>query len=305
MNILKAIFISLLIPVLLGSTIYAIVEISSILQTECSKNNPAFNSVFSLIGVLLISLPFLLFFAKAMLFQNTARTSKLLSLNIFFIVVGFLLMVYSEFISASLFTKNLQNTFFGIKLMPSTFVGLANILLFVLYIFWYSKLHRLSKKLSIGQPLPPFDLYQKDELVSTQTLINKPTVFIFYRGNWCPFCIAQIKELSKAYDNAVHQGTQFVLVSPQPDQHSQNLAKKFNMPFLFLRDKENQAAKSLGILHKNGLPFGLQALGYSSDTVMPTVIATNKNGIIEYLDQTDNYRVRPEVNEFINLFVPQ
>jgi hypothetical protein len=67
---------------------------------------------------------------------------------------------------------------------------------------------------------------------------------------------------------------------------------------VFLRDRDNTAAELLGIRHKWGTPMGLQALGYASDTVLPTVILTDAQGNILFSDQTDNYRVRPEPKSF-------
>ena len=44
---------------------------------------------------------------------------------------------------------------------------------------------------------------------------------------------------------------------------------------------------------------GLQALGYASDTVMPTVVITAPGGRILWADETDNYRVRPEPDTYL------
>ena len=43
--------------------------------------------------------------------------------------------------------------------------------------------------------------------------------------------------------------------------------------------------------------FGL--LGYESDTVFPTVLVLDALGVIRWVDQTDNYRVRPEPDTFL------
>ena len=92
--------------------------------------------------------------------------------------------------------------------------------------------------------------------------------------------MAQIKELSKEYKNLESEGIQTVLISPQPHTHTIKLAKKFDVGFQFLVDKNNAAAKLLNIMSKNGLPAGMQVFGYDSDTVMPTVILTDKKGLI-------------------------
>ena len=73
------------------------------------------------------------------------------------------------------------------------------------------------------------------------------------------------------------------------------------MEFDFLTDEGNRAARTLGIESPNGIPMGMQVLGYASDTVLPTVILTNAQGEIVFADQTDNYRVRPEPEVFEKL----
>lgn len=67
-------------------------------------------------------------------------------------------------------------------------------------------------------------------------------------------------------------------------------------------NKGSELAKKWQLLSKNGLPSGLQVLGYDSDTVMPTVILTDACGKIIYSDQTSNYRVRPEPADFLAYF---
>jgi peroxiredoxin len=124
---------------------------------------------------------------------------------------------------------------------------------------------------------------------------------LFYRGNWCPFCTAQIEELAGAYRQLEESGVKIILISPQPAGKNQALASRFDIPLVFLRDPDNAAARQLGILHKWGTPLGLQLLGYGSDTVMPTVILTDASGHIVYSDQTDNYRVRPEPEVFAEI----
>jgi hypothetical protein len=70
----------------------------------------------------------------------------------------------------------------------------------------------------------------------------------------------------------------------------------------FLVDAANRMAEKLGIKAQAGLPAGLEALGYDSDTVMPTVVITDASGVILFADLTDNYRVRPEPDVFLEVF---
>jgi hypothetical protein len=49
----------------------------------------------------------------------------------------------------------------------------------------------------------------------------------------------------------------------------------------------------------------MQALGYASDTVLPTVIITARGGEILWVHETDNYRVRPEPQTYLNVLRKQ
>jgi peroxiredoxin len=184
-------------------------------------------------------------------------------------------------------------------------IALSSVLLVgvFLYIFWYSRLPApRSTTLSVGSPLPNFVLEDSDgHPVSSQGFAGKPTVFLFFRGNWCPLCVAQIREIAAQYRELSNRGAEVALISPQPHTNTRALAKRFDAPMRFLVDPHAQAARQLGIVHEAGLPMGMQALGYDSDTVLPTVIITDASQRILWLSQTDNYRVRPEPETFLNL----
>lgn len=172
----------------------------------------------------------------------------------------------------------------------------------LLYQFWYSRFGReQSQALVAGQRLPPLQLADGEgKPVRTDELAG-PLLLIFYRGNWCPLCMAQIREVAGQYRELHARGVTTLLVSPQPHENTASLAERFEVPFLFLVDEGNRVARQLGIVAENGLPAGLEALGYDSDTVMPTVVMTNAAGVIIFSDQTDNYRVRPEPEVFIRI----
>ena len=171
------------------------------------------------------------------------------------------------------------------------------------YLQWYSRFsRRSSKSLVLGSLLPEFMLETlQGDAVSSATFRGKHHVLVFYRGNWCPLCSAQISELAAHYRDLQALDTEVILVSSQPQRHSLKLAQKHEAPMQFLYDPGNSAAKKLGIVHRFGTPMGLQALGYGNDTAMPTVIITDPDGTILFADETDNYRVRPEPGLFLEI----
>lgn len=178
-----------------------------------------------------------------------------------------------------------------------------SLVLWLIYIFWYSVfLNRDSKMLEIGKSLPSLKFIdQHGESIDTNSLRGKKLVYLFYRGNWCPLCMAQVNEISKQYREINELGAEVLLISPQPHHFTVKLAKKMNVPFRFLTDTNGKVAKQLGLYVKGGTPFGMEILGFKSDTVLPTVIITDESGKILYADQTDNYRVRPEPDTFLKV----
>lgn len=172
------------------------------------------------------------------------------------------------------------------------------------YIKWYSVFDNRSdnESLKVGKQLPEFLLEDSQgNEVSSTSFIGKPAIYLFYRGNWCPLCMAQIKEISAQYKELEKRGVNTILVSPQPHKYTQHLADKFDVGFKFLVDKGNKAAKQLDVFARNGIPAGFQVLGYNSDTVLPTVVITDRANKIIFADLTDNYRVRPEPETFLKV----
>jgi len=183
--------------------------------------------------------------------------------------------------------------------VPTAVAGFAATL-FVLYVFWYSRFGRLtSGHLSVGSPLPEFELHDSTgDLFNSSALDGAPAVILFYRGNWCPFCVAQISELVDRYQDLKSLGVNIVMISSQATEDTQKLAARFEVPITFLVDKDNELAKRLDIASENVVPVGLPG-EHIADAAMPTLIVANAGGTIVFSDQTDNYRVRPEPDVFL------
>ncbi len=168
------------------------------------------------------------------------------------------------------------------------------------YVFWYSDLGRDdSPVLALGNILPEFAfLADSGATLHSSGYLGSPSIYLFYRGSWCPLCVAQIREISEQYQQLQAMGVNVILMSPQGQQDTKSLAKKFHVPFIFGFDKDNAVAKLLGIAHRDGIPPGLSG-DSGADTVFPTVIITDEKNKIIWTDQTDNYRVRPEPATFL------
>lgn len=274
MDRLKSIFISSYIAVLLalsGTAIWQLVAAS-------------YRSPWS--GVLLACLPALLFFAGLFLRPVARMKSRLLFLPRTG-VAGTLLALY-----------------LGGATWPALLAAVVGVGGSMAYLRWYSRFDNATPpQLAAGRSIPDFDLRDlQGNTVSSRALLDQPTLWLFYRGNWCPFCVAQVRELAGHYQALASRGIRIVLISPQPDTHTSELASRFDVPMQFMVDHDNQAARRLGILVSGGLALGMEAFGYDSDVPRPTVFMTASGGRLIYSDLTENYRVRPEPENFIEIF---
>lgn len=246
-------------------------------------------------GVLLTTGPFIMVISWLMMFKNVARTSAHFPFLNFLSAVGAGLTVW-------VWSGHGIGAFIPIN-NSAPVLALAGWVGFLLYAYWYSSFGRKpSVKLKVGSSLPAFTVKGADgKRVTSTQLTDKPAILIFFRGNWCPLCMAQIKELSNRYKDLSAYGVRVALISPQPHSNTEALAEKFGVKFDFLTDEGNAAARALGLDQAQGLPMGMQMMGYDSETVLPTVIITDQNGKVIWTHETDNYRIRPEPDVYLEV----
>jgi peroxiredoxin len=167
------------------------------------------------------------------------------------------------------------------------------------YVFWYSVLDRkASQALAVGLKLPELALVDADGNRVMPTP-GKHGLYMFARGNWCPLCMAQVEEIAAQYHELDARGVEVFLITRQPEARTRSLARRFDVAIRFCVDSDGRLARELGIEHIGGLPFLMGALGYDRDSVLPTVVITAPDRTILFIDQTDNYRVRPEPGTFL------
>lgn len=181
-------------------------------------------------------------------------------------------------------------------------IAVTGAALLLLYVFWYSRLGRMpNARLEIRNKLPEFELGNLDGgRVQSSQFLGAPAVWLFYRGNWDPFCVAQVHEIAARSADLERLGVQLNLVSAQPEDRMRELAAQLPAPVCFLVDHNAEVAEALDIAEQHPIPAGTAA-GYAPVGAMPTTIVTNASGTILFTDQTDNYRVRPEPDIYISI----
>lgn len=103
--------------------------------------------------------------------------------------------------------------------------------------------------LLVGEKIPEgLSLYNtKNEAKSLEEIFNKPTVLIFYRGGWCPYCNTQLADMVEIESDILKMGYQIVAVSPDDFPNLGATIEKNKINYQLYSDKNSDLIKALGI----------------------------------------------------------
>jgi steroid 5-alpha reductase family enzyme len=153
-----------------------------------------------IIGVLNISAKVVIFYA-GLFIKPQARTSA--TLKIYSIAMGFFICTLALLLTEN---KNL--------LHPALCLALATGWMLYLKWYWIFK-KRKNEGLKVRNQLEKFTFENsKKESISSTSFLRKHSIFLFYRGNWYPLCMAKIKEIARQYDELDKLGVHTILISP-------------------------------------------------------------------------------------------
>ena len=152
----------------------------------------------------------------------------------------------------------------------------------------------------IGETLPNA-YFQNAEGKSVQlkaVLEEKPTVLVFYRGGWCPYCNVQLSGLVDIEEEVLELGYQIVAISPDDFKNLQATIENNNTKYKLLSDPKGEFIKQIGIAFKtsSSLREYITDKGQKGETssVMPapTVMIVDKKGVIKFEYINPNYKER-------------
>lgn len=157
----------------------------------------------------------------------------------------------------------------------------------------------------INSSIPPLTLKKIDgsPLQLSDLLKRQPTVLIFYRGGWCPFCNRQLSQLQKIESQLIRMGYQIVAISPDRPEKLKESIQKHQLTYILLSDSNFVAARTLGIAFQvdqstleryKGFGIDLEdASGQKNHWLpVPSVFIVNKQGVIQFEYINPNYKVR-------------
>ncbi|MDJ0709301.1 MAG: redoxin domain-containing protein [Woeseiaceae bacterium] len=182
--------------------------------------------------------------------------------------------------------------------MSSTTIAIAATVVSIVLIAWYWVTHRglraMPPQLKPGSALP--DFVAADEHgnpVRSTDLHGTPTVVLFVRGNWCPFCSRQVSNLTQYYREIVDLGARLILITPKPLETTRRVAEFFKVEFDFWLDNELSVTRQLGLLQQGGVPKDYKK-EYGRDTIWPTALVVDAAGVIRFTELSKHISDRPD-----------
>ncbi len=132
---------------------------------------------------------------------------------------------------------------------------------------------------------------------------SQPTVLIFYRGGWCPYCNAHLRQLRDSMPALKEMGYQLLAISPDTPEQLREMDKDANLGYQLLSDAGVSVGEAFGLRYKLTQRYidhvmSVQGpeknLGKQNDGYMltPGAFVLGTDGVIKFAYVNNNYTVR-------------
>ena len=109
-----------------------------------------------------------------------------------------------------------------------------------------------TRILPVGAVAPAFELPDRNgkPVRSADLLARGRLVVDFFRGRWCPYCIAELEALEAALPRIREAGASLVAISPQTVRQTDFLVDQHQFSFPILSDAGNRVAREFGLVYE-------------------------------------------------------
>lgn len=171
---------------------------------------------------------------------------------------------------------------------------------------------KLVKPLAVGAKAPSFVAQREDgsDYSFDGAALARPTVLIFYRGGWCPFCNANLSELRNAQGELKERGFDVVFFSADRPQVLRSSLKEPHPGYTLVSDAKGDGARALGIAYRMDdatyaqyKAYGIDLEKLSGNTLhqlpVPAVFIIDQRGYIRFVYANPDYKVRLKGDELL------
>ncbi|MEO9894025.1 peroxiredoxin-like family protein [Aurantibacter sp.] len=161
--------------------------------------------------------------------------------------------------------------------------------------------------LKVGEKAPDFKLPNAlgKEVLLSEELKKGIVVIKFYRGEWCPICNLDLREIQMKLPEIKSLGASLLAISPQNPDSALTAKEKNELDFEVLSDANQEVIKAYNLQFDPGEDYhnrrDLSLLnGNGSITLpVPATFIINKDGIVEAAHVEANYTERMRASEVL------
>jgi peroxiredoxin len=169
-----------------------------------------------------------------------------------------------------------------------------------------------ARPLAVGAHAPVVPLKTADgaDFDLAAAFAAKPTVLIFYRGGWCPFCNRHLAALAEHETDLRALGYQIIAISPESGPALTRLEDKQHLRYRLLSDSGFQAGPAYGVAYRvpaatargyldNGITLSRIPGSEDSWLPVPAAFLVSRDGVIRFVHANPDYRVRIPVADLL------
>lgn len=159
--------------------------------------------------------------------------------------------------------------------------------------------------LAVGDSVPNGTLTTlTGKTVDLKTLVaQKPSILIFYRGGWCPFCNLQMGQLVKIEPDLLRMGYQLLAITPDKPESLKASMEKHGINYTLLSDRTMGLTRQFGLAYlldpqtlEKMKGFGVdldKATGNSlHELPVPAAFVVDTKGVIHFVYYNPDIKVR-------------
>ena len=170
-----------------------------------------------------------------------------------------------------------------------------------------------AKPLAVGATAPAVTVQAADGTAFDlgAALSEKPTILIFYRGGWCPFCNRELGELAEFEPKFASLGYQIIALSTDAPGGLAPTAEKNHLAYRLLSDRAMTAASAYGIAFRVDAATQKKYAGYKIELApvpgepdaawlpVPTAYIIGRDRVIRFAYSNPEFKVRVPAAELL------
>jgi peroxiredoxin len=163
-----------------------------------------------------------------------------------------------------------------------------------------------SSPLQVGDSVPDVVVKTTEgaDVALHEVLAGGPSVVIFYRGGWCPYCVRHLAALAEVEADLLAAGYKLVALSPDRPAKLREKPALEKLNYTLLSDSPANAARAFGLAfqvpgelvtkYKDEYKIDLEGDSGQTHHLLPhpAVFLVDAGGVIRFVHFDADYRVR-------------